>query len=233
MVTLSILVPCFNEEQTIVELLRQVRAQELEGVELQVVVVDDGSQDATRRLLGEHPELYDTLILCEANRGKGAAVRRGLQACRGDYVLFQDADLEYDPQDYAALLLPVLRHDADIVFGSRMVAPACTRVAYFWHKVGNGLLTLSFNLFNNTTFTDVYSCYLLFRRSLLDGVELRVDGWAQQAEILGKIVPRARRMYEVPISYYGRTYEEGKKIRWHHAAGVLGTILTTRLSPWR
>ena len=229
-VRVTVLVPCYNEEATIVEIRGIVREQEVEGVELEVVVVDDGSTDRTRELLAAHPELYDKLILCEQNGGKGAAVRRGLQEASGEFVLFQDADLEYDPTDYPRLLRPVVEHDADIVFGSRMVAPACTRVAYFWHKIGNRLITLSFNVLNNTTFTDIYSCYLCLRLSLLDEVDLEVDGWAQQAEILGKAMRRAKRMYEVPINYYGRTYEEGKKIRWYHMASVISTIVSTRVS---
>ena len=233
MVRVTVLIPCYNEERTVVQLLERVREQEIPGIEFEVLVVDDGSTDGTREQLASRPALYDKLVLMERNGGKGAAVRRGLDVCTGDYVLFQDADLEYDPADYPVLMRPILDHDADLVFGSRMIAPTCTRVAYFWHKVGNRLLTLSFNVLNNTTFTDVYSCYLMLRTSLLDGVELKVDGWAQQAEILGKVVPKARRMYEVPISYFGRTYEEGKKIRWYHMASVVSTMARARVTTRR
>lgn len=232
-VHLSVIIPCYNEEATILDVLERVRAQHVPSVEIQIVVVDDGSSDRTPALLAAHPDLYDVLVTQRSNRGKGAAVRAGLAAASGSYVLFQDADLEYSPSDYPKLLMPVLEYDADIVMGSRLGAAPCTRVAYFWHSMGNRAITLLFNLFHNTTFTDIYSCFLLMRRSLLDGVDLDVDGWAQQAEILGKIVPRARRVYEVPISYFGRTYEEGKKIRWYHVVEVFETIAAVKVTGGR
>ena len=229
MITLTVLVPAYNEEDTILEILGRVAAQKIDGVHLEVLVVDDGSRDRTVKLLEENQSLYTKLIKRSINGGKGAAVRAGLKAASGDYVLFQDADLEYDPADYGNLLRPVLEFDADIVMGSRLVAAPITRVSYFWHKVGNRLITLIFNVLNNTTFTDIYSCYLLYRRRLLDPEELATEGFEQQAEILSKTVGRAKKIYEVPISYYGRTYDEGKKIRAHHAVGVVWTILVGRL----
>jgi len=228
-ITLTVLVPAYNEEDTILEILGRVAAQKIDGVHLEVLVVDDGSRDRTVKLLEENQSLYTKLIKRSINGGKGAAVRAGLKAASGDYVLFQDADLEYDPADYGNLLRPVLEFDADIVMGSRLVAAPITRVSYFWHKVGNRLITLIFNVLNNTTFTDIYSCYLLYRRRLLDPEELATEGFEQQAEILSKTVGRAKKIYEVPISYYGRTYDEGKKIRAHHAVGVVWTILVGRL----
>lgn len=228
MTKLSVIIPCYNESATILTVLERVRAQMVPGAKIEVIVVDDGSTDDCQEKLRAHPELYDHAILNETNRGKGAAVRDGLAAATGTHVLFQDADLEYSPEEYTALLRPVLEHDADLVFGSRLAASPCTRVAYFWHRVGNRLITLTFNVLNNTTFTDIYSCHLLVRRSLFDGIDLKVDGWAQQAEILGKIVHDGLRMYEVPISYFGRTFDEGKKIRWHHGIGVLAEIVRCR-----
>jgi glycosyltransferase involved in cell wall biosynthesis len=229
MTRVSIVVPAYNEERTIVQLLERVRAQKIAGVELEIVVVDDGSKDATIALLQRRPELYDQLIKRATNGGKGAAVRDALRAATGDYVLFQDADLEYDPGDYAQLLSPVLRLDADVVLGSRLIASPVTRVHYFWHKVGNHALTLLFNVLNNTTFTDIYTCYVLFRRSLIAWDELGTSGWEQQAEILSRLAQRAKSIYEVPISYFGRTYDEGKKIRAIHAAAVARTIVRERL----
>ena len=156
-------------------------------------------------------------------------MRAGLDAATGDVVLFQDADLEYDPAEFANLLGPVLHHGAELVIGSRMLGPRYTRVHYFWHKLGNGVITLLFNILNNTTFTDVYSGYLLFRRALLAPEELATRGWEQQAEILGKTVRRADRIYEVPVSYAGRTYAEGKKIKAYHVVAIIWIMVRVRL----
>ncbi|MBI2586280.1 MAG: glycosyltransferase family 2 protein [Rhodospirillales bacterium] len=229
MITVSVLVPAYNEEATILEILGRVARQNIDGICFEVLVVDDGSRDRTVALLEENPGLYTKLIKRGFNGGKGAAVRAGLKAASGDYVLFQDADLEYDPADYGNLLRPVLEFDADIVMGSRLVAAPITRVSYFWHKVGNRLITFIFNILNNTTFTDIYSCYLLYRRELVNVDMLAADGWEQQAEILSKAVAKAQKMYEVPIRYYGRTYAEGKKIKAHHAVAVLWTIAWRRI----
>ena len=229
MIKLSILVPAYNEEATIIELLGRVAAQKIKGVTIEVLVIDDGSSDHTVELLERNPKLYTKLLKRARNGGKGAAVRVGLSEATGDYVLFQDADLEYDPADYGRLLKPVLDFEADIVMGSRLVASPCTRVSYFWHKLGNRLITFTFNILNNTTFTDIYSCYLLYRRDLVDPKDLTTDGWEQQAEILSRAVSKAKAMYEVPISYYGRTYDEGKKIKAHHAVAVIWTIMMRRL----
>ena len=230
MIRVSVLIPAYNEEQTILPILELVRAQRIDGVTFEVIVVNDASTDATLARLQTRPDLYDRVITHEKNSGKGAAVRTALRTATGDYVLFQDADLEYDPAEYAKLLLPVQRFDADLVVGSRFLAPLYTRVHYLWHKVGNKTITTVFNVLFNTTFTDLYTCYILFRRSLLAPDDLKTDGWEQQAEILALVVSRSRTHYEVPIAYHGRTYEQGKKIRARHALDVLGTILWMRLT---
>jgi glycosyltransferase involved in cell wall biosynthesis len=227
-VRLSIIVPAYNEEATIIPLLKRVADQKIAGVEFETIVIDDGSMDRTIGLLEAHPQLYTHLVRQPKNGGKGAAVKAGLAKATGDYVLFQDADLEYDPADYVKLLDPVLRFDADLVMGSRMLAPTYTRVYYYWHKVGNRFLTFAFNILNNSTFTDIYTCYLLYRRSLLKPEELRSEGWEQHAEILSRVWARAAACYEVPINYHGRTYGEGKKIRAHHALAVLAMIVRSR-----
>lgn len=229
MTKVTIVVPAYNEERTIVQVLQRVNEQVVPEIAFEIVVVDDGSRDRTVKLLEENARLYTRLIKMPRNGGKGAAVKAGLAAATGDYILFQDADLEYDPADYARLLMPVTRFSADVVIGSRIAAPPCTRVAYFWHKAGNQFLTFVFNVLNNTTFTDIYTCYFVFRRSLIKPEELKTMGWEQQAEILTLAVKRGKVYYEVPISYYGRSYEEGKKIRAHHVFAVIWTILTRGL----
>ena len=230
MVRISIIIPAYNEEATIIPLLQRVAEQSIAGVAFEVIVIDDGSMDRTVSLLEENPTLYSVLVRQPKNGGKGAAVKAGLARATGDYILFQDADLEYDPVDYGKMLEPVLRFDADLVMGSRMLAPTYTRVYYFWHKVGNRFLTFAFNILNNSTFTDIYTCYLMYRRSLLDPAELKSEGWEQHAEILSRVWARAKASYEVPINYHGRTYSEGKKIRAHHALAVLSMIFRQRLA---
>ena len=217
----SIIIPAYNEEKTIISLLENVSSQVIVDTKLEIIVIDDCSSDGTYKLLQENPALYTKLCHHIVNQGKGAAVCTGLQHASGDYILFQDADLEYDPIDYEKLLMPVKDLNADIVMGTRMSGALCSRVHYFWHKIGNHALTLFFNILNNTTFTDVYSCYLLYRKDLVDVNQLMTRGWEQHAEILTKAVGKAKRIYEVPIHYYGRSYDEGKKIRWYHTMSVL------------
>ena len=229
MVRVSVIIPAFNEEQTIIQILERVAEQSIEGVDFQRIVVDDGSKDNTVKLLEARPDLFDSLIKQPRNQGKGAAVKAGLKNATGEYILFQDADLEYDPIDYKKLLTPVLRFQADIVIGSRFVAPEFTRVFNFWHKIGNNIISFLFNLLNNTTFSDIYSCYLLYRRTLVDPEELKSTGWEQQAEILSLAVARGKYLYEVPISYFGRSYDEGKKIRGHHIIAVILMIFSKRI----
>jgi glycosyltransferase involved in cell wall biosynthesis len=229
-IKLSIIVPVYNEAATVIELLERVKSQSLEGVTFEVIVIDDGSRDRTGPLLDERPELYTHLIRFVVNQGKGAAVIAGLQKASGDYVLFQDADLEYDPNDYANLIEPVTRFNADIVLGSRFRAPRINRVSYFWHWVGNKLITLLFNMLYNMTFSDIYSCFLLYRRELVDPGLLRARGWDQHAEILATAVRNAKAIFEVPVNYYGRSYEEGKKIRGYHAIAVVAMILKQRFA---
>ena len=229
MTKISIIVPVYNEAKTILELLRLVASQRPDGFEFETIVIDDGSTDGSGKLLRENPDLYSRLIALPVNGGKGAAVKAGLVDATGDYVLFQDADLEYDPNDYGKLLEPIRRFGADIVMGSRLVASPITRVSYFWHRVGNRLISLVFNLINNTTFTDIYSCYLVYRRKLVDPNDIHTRGWEQHAEILSHAVRASQSMYEVPINYFGRTYGEGKKIRAYHTAAIIWTIVRTRL----
>ncbi len=229
MIKLSIIIPAYNEENTIIKILEKVADAQIERVTKEVIVIDDCSTDKTLNLLEKNRNLYDELIKLPKNSGKGEAVKKGLIKASGQYILFQDADLEYDPKDYKKLLEPVLLFDADLVIGSRLSASQLTRVYYFWHKVGNKFITFLFNIMNNTTFTDIYSCYIIFKADLINPNNLLTSGWEQHAEILSTIVSKSSSFYEVPVNYYGRTYEEGKKIRPHNAINVLLTIILKRI----
>lgn len=229
MLRISVLIPAYNESSTILQILSQVSAQHVSGCEFEIIVIDDGSRDNTIELLKSNPQLYTRLVKMVRNSGKGAAVSAGLKVATGNYILFQDADLEYSPKEYEILLFPILNFGAEIVMGSRFLAPKYTRVQYYSHKAGNRFITFMFNIFYNTSFTDIYSCYLVYKRSLLDPKKLKTRGWEQHAEILSRAVAQARVMYEVPISYHGRSYGEGKKICWYHTFWVIITIIRTRI----
>jgi glycosyltransferase involved in cell wall biosynthesis len=223
--TLSIVIPCYNEAATVGRLLRAVRAAPVDNK--QVIVVDDGSTDGTAALLqGELRPLIDVLVVKESNRGKGYCLREGIRAATGDYVIFQDADLEYDPAEYPRLLKPLLEDKADVVYGSRFLGGDSHRVLFFWHFVGNRVITLLCNLFSNLNMSDIECCYKVFRRPLLQGIALSEDRFGVEPEVTLKVaaVPGVR-IYEVGISYSGRTYAEGKKIGWRDGVSALRCIL--------
>ncbi len=227
-VKLSVIVPVFNEASTILTLLRQVRDVVIQDVELEIVVVDDGSTDNTIELLSSNPHLYSKLVKLPLNSGKGAAVKAGLQIATGQFVLFQDADLEYHPKEYLKIVEALITYKADCVIGSRVLAPNIVRVHSFWHFLGNRVITQFFNLLHNTTFSDIYSCYLAFRRELINPEELCSTGFEQQAEILSLCVQRGRVFYEVSISYHGRSRAEGKKLKLWDGFFVMWRIVLQR-----
>ena len=223
---LSIVIPIFNEEETVAELIAAVRETPFRK---EIVVVDDCSTDASGRLLESlaGPDLR--LFRHAKNQGKGAALRTGLAQARGEVILIQDADLEYDPADYPQLIKPILDDKADVVYGSRFSGGGAHRVLYFWHSVGNRFLTLLSNVFTDLNLSDMETCYKVFRRESLAGIRIEEDRFGFEPEITAKLARRRLRIYEVPISYYGRTYEEGKKIGWRDGVWAIWCILKYNL----
>ena len=225
---LSVVVPVFNERTTLVEVIRRMRTVELpDGIEREIIMVDDGSTDGTRDVLRQLGDSTVRVLKHDTNRGKGAAVRTGLQVASGDYVLVQDADLEYDPEDWPKLIAPVQRGRARVVYGSRFTGER--RNMLFLHWVGNRVLSLVTNVLYNTTLSDMETCYKLVDRSLLLDLDLRSERFDIEPEITAKILKRRIRIYEVPISYTGREFDEGKKITWRDGFRALWVLLRIRV----
>jgi glycosyltransferase involved in cell wall biosynthesis len=225
---ISIVIPCYNEKDTIEEIVVAVRAAPVQ--EKEIIVVDDGSSDGTIPVLKEKiAVLVDKIIFHECNRGKGAALRSGFQAASGDIVLVQDADLEYDPQEYPFLLDPIQSGKADVVYGSRFMGGRAHRVVYFWHMVGNRFLTLLSNMLTNLNLTDMETCYKAFRREVLATIVIEEDRFGFEPEITAKVAKSGCRVFEVGVSYNGRTYEEGKKIGWRDGFRAIYAIVKYNL----
>jgi glycosyltransferase involved in cell wall biosynthesis len=223
---LSVVIPVYNEAATIVGLIERVRAVDIPK---EIIVVDDCSSDGTADVLRRLPAAPDlTLKFHPVNRGKGAALRTGFQAATGDVVIVQDADLEYDPEEYHKLLAPIVDGRADVVYGSRFAGGESHRVLYFWHSIGNRVLTLLSNAFTNLNLTDMETCYKMFKREIIQSLVLEEDRFGFEPEVTAKLAKLRCRIYEVGISYSGRTYEEGKKIGWRDGLRAIWCIVKYR-----
>lgn len=228
---LSIVIPVYNEKDTVAELVRRVVNQTRDR-EAEIILVDDGSTDGTRdvyeAIRAEHPQRCINILLQDRNRGKGAALRAGFKEVTGDIVIIQDADLEYDPRDYPRLIAPIVEGRADVVYGSRFVGSEAHRVLFFWHMVGNRILTLLSNALTNLNLTDMETCYKVFRAEVLHRITLVSDRFEFEPEFTAKVARAGCRVYEVGISYAGRDYHEGKKITWVDGLKAIFAILRYR-----
>lgn len=225
---LSIVIPCYNELHTIRDIVDAVRACSVKDKE--IIIVDDCSKDGTRdKLKSEIEPLVDKIIYHEVNRGKGAALRTGFKHATGDVVVVQDADLEYDPNELILLMDPIEKDKADVVFGSRFTGGGPHRVVYFWHMIGNKFLTLMSNMFTNINLTDMETCYKMFRREIIQKIDIEEDRFGFEPEITAKVAKMGCRIFEIGISYYGRTYNEGKKIGWRDGFRALYAIVKYNL----
>ena len=224
---LSIIMPVYNECETLHEILSQVRAVELANAEKEIIVVDDGSTDDSRDILIEEAKAGDLLVFHhEQNRGKGAAVRTAIEHASGDLIVIQDADLEYDPRDYPSLIQPIIEGRVTVVYGSRFLGPR--KAMLFWHMLGNKLLTLTTNILYNAILSDMETCYKCFRADVVKDIPLRSRRFEFEPEVTAKVLKRGHRIFEVPISYYGREYHEGKKIGWRDAPLAFWTLVKYR-----
>lgn len=227
-IKVSIVIPCFNEKNTILEIVKEVIDSPVSNKE--VIIVDNYSTDGTREILKQKVEpLVDKIIYHEKNKGKGASLRTAFANITGDIVIIQDADLEYNPKEYPILLEPILSGKADVVFGSRFMGARPHRVLYYWHSVGNKFLTILSNIFTNINLTDMETCYKVFKREIIQSIKIEEDHFGFEPEITAKVAKLGCRIYEVGISYSGRTYQEGKKVNWKDGIYAIYCILKYNL----
>ena len=227
---LSIVVPVYNEEKTLLKSLQSLKDLNSQLGEHEIIIINDGSTDNSTQILNENKNLYDKLIVNDTNKGKGYSIKRGLLESKGTHVIFHDSDLEYDAKDIIKFHKIFTDFDADGIIGSRFNYADYTRSHNILNKLANNILTLTFNLLYNTTFTDIYSCYFAFKKELLDANELKTSGFEQHAEILCKVIKKGEKFYELPINYNGRSYKEGKKIKPHDFFFVLFQIFLRRFT---
>ena len=232
---LSVIIPVFNEKATIDDIISRVRSVQLEGIEFkEIIIVDDHSTDGTRDVLDLYKDENEiTIFLQTYNKGKGAAVRKGFELATGDIFLVQDADLEYNPDEYPKLLAPIISGNADVVYGSRFIGGEAHRILFYWHSLGNKILTTLSNMFTNLNLSDMECCYKVFRKEIILQIKLRENRFGIEPEITAKIAKLSKkgrcRIYEVGISYFGRTYDEGKKINWKDGLSALWCIIRYNL----
>ena len=225
---LSVLIPCFNEKNTIERIVGKIN--KLENLNIEIIIIDDNSIDGTREILkNEIKNQVSQIIFNEENHGKGYCVKKGIEAATGDIILIQDADLEYDPKEYFKLIKPIKDGNADVVYGSRFIGGDERRILFFWHTVANKLLTFLSNMFTNLNLTDMETCYKVFKKDLMQRIDLKEKGFGFDPEITAKLSKQKPKIYEVGISYFGRTYEEGKKINLKDAFVVLKCIIIYNL----
>ena len=225
--SLTLIIPVYNEEKTLLEVLKKIRILE-KSCELEIIIINDGSKDNSKKILDDNKKLYTKIIHLEKNSGKGKAVIEGIKKSTKEYIIIQDADLEYEPNDILEFLEENKKYKYDLIMGSRFIGKKRS-VLHFWHMIGNKFITFLFNLINNTTFTDIYCCYCMFKKKLINVDKLKCNNWGQQAEILTYVVNKKSKIFEIGISYHGRTYEEGKKIKYYDVFSVIYWIIFTKI----
>tara|TARA_B100000989_G_scaffold117446_1_gene86403 strand:+ start:294 stop:998 length:705 start_codon:yes stop_codon:yes gene_type:complete len=225
--SLSLIIPVYNEEKTLLDVLKKINILE-KACELEIIIINDGSKDNSKKILNDNKKLYTKVIHLDKNFGKGRAVIEGIKNSTKEYIVIQDADLEYDPADILEFLEENKKYKYDLIMGSRFIGKKRS-VLHFWHMIGNKFITFLFNLINNTTFTDIYCCYCMFKKELINVDKLKCYNWGQQAEILTYVVSRKSKIFEIGISYHGRTYEEGKKIKYYDVFSVIYWIIFTKI----